>query len=339
MAAPTNTLTTYGTGALKEDLSPVLTRLDATETPLFSWLGTGTAKNDLAHDWMTVDLRAPRRTPAPEGNDPTLSTAKAGVRLSNACEIAQEAYGVSGTSQAVDSAGGIMDIDEQRLLKGLEIRRDVELALLGPQAKKATDPREMAGIQAFAGYADLGTGATNPGTGANAGTVAVVYGTGRNLTVDLMQGGLRNAFTNGARISLFFMSGRQKENFDTQVPVESIADNNVDVVANGIVATTTVAIWKSTFGDVKVVMDPMLDIENFAVGTQTANWGEKVIIGFDERDAYRPKHCPLPGRSFIVEKLGKTGDNEKEMMNHECTLEVPSPKAVMVIGGLNQALA
>lgn len=331
MSALSDTLLTTGGSAVvgqREDLSDLITRTDPAETPCWAWFGMGSADHKSAHEWQTVALSAPSRTPRAEGDEFVNRTVKLTTRLSNACEIASETYGVSGTAQAVKTAGDTGSLNFQRLHAGLEMRKGLELLLVGPQAKLTTDPRECAGAQSFAATSDVGAGGTAP-TGN--GSTAVVQGTERALTVDLMNNTLRAAWQKGALINKFFMSAAQKLAFDAVVPLDAIGNNNVDLKNNGAVICTTVAVWKSTFGDVEVYMDRIMD--------EQGGWGQQMILGFDSRSQYRPKKCPLPGRSFVTEKLAKTTDSDRESVIYEGTLEFPSPNAVMLITALSDAYA
>lgn len=297
-----------------------------------SWFGRGTATHTTAHEWETVSLRAPRRSPTPEGNAATTSTAKVAVRIKNVCEIIQEQYAVSDTVAAADVAGGAGKLDWQALHKGMELRKDLEVAVLGPQGYVTTDPREMGGIIAYAETYTVGSsGGTAPTTGTSAGSTDVVFGVEQPLDKDLLDTLLQEAWVDGAQISLFNLPSAQKLAFDNAVPIDSIVDNNVDIKANGITVCTTVAIWKSTWGDIKFVMNRVLD--------QQGSWGQQVIQGFDERSTYRPKICPLPGRSWVTKRLGAVGDLTQELLTWEGTLEVVNPKSIITVGGLSDAYA
>lgn len=332
MSTQTGALITTGGSAvvgMREDLADTISRMDPGTTPAVSWMGTGTATHSTAHDWETVDLRAPRRSPANEGNVTTNSTAKRATKISNACEIFYERYGVSGTTMAADVAGGAGKIDFQRVIKGLELRCDLEISVLSPYAKTTTDPRNMAGIQAYAAVYDIGSsGGTAPTAD---GTTSVVYGADQTLNTDLLDTVAQAGWAKGANYSLLMMSSAQKRNFDLAIPVESLADAQIDVTnQSGITVATTVAVWKSTFGQRKFIMIPTLD-------KFTESWADKVIYGFDERSEYRPKICTLPGRGWQVSPIARVGDVQEEDILGEFTLEVPNPYSVLLVGGLSEA--
>ena len=73
-----------------------------------------------------------------EGDDPTTTVTTPTVRLGNLCQISYKVARVSGTQQAVDHAGRDNELAYQEMLKGLELKRDVEMILVGTnQAKDA----------------------------------------------------------------------------------------------------------------------------------------------------------------------------------------------------------
>ena len=206
----------------------------------------------------------------------------------------------------------------QEMHKAKELKKDLELAVIGPQGWVASDPREMGGIQAYAYTNTVGTGGTAPVvTGTSAGGTDVVYGTEQSLTVDLMNTKLQAAWQQGAIISLFFLSSAQKLAFDAQVPVDNLAEAHIDVTgATGVTVATTVAVCL-TFGQVKFIMDRILD--------EQGGWGQQCIIGVDERSMYRPKICTMPGRNWVSAQLGVRGDLDEKLLTYEGCLEVPNP--------------
>lgn len=69
MAAPTNTETTLTSKGLREDLSNIIYRVAAEDTPFVSNIGRAKAKA-IRHEWQTEALRSPSGTNAAlEGDD------------------------------------------------------------------------------------------------------------------------------------------------------------------------------------------------------------------------------------------------------------------------------
>ena len=64
MTTQTGALITTGGSAvvgMREDLADTISRMDPGTTPAVSWFGSGSATHTTAHEWETVDLRAPRQ--------------------------------------------------------------------------------------------------------------------------------------------------------------------------------------------------------------------------------------------------------------------------------------
>src|SRR6516165_644510 len=123
MALPTNTFATYEAIGNREDLSDVIYRIDPTDTPFVTGIERekATAVN---HEWQTQALAAATAT------TPT-------VRLGNICQISYKVPRVTGTQRAVEHAGRDDELAYQEMLKGLELKRDMEAILVGGFNKQA----------------------------------------------------------------------------------------------------------------------------------------------------------------------------------------------------------
>jgi hypothetical protein len=141
MAIPTSTFATYQAVGNREDLSDMIYRIDPTDTPFMSAAEKekATAVN---HEWQTQALAAASSANAQlEGDDPTTTTTTPTVRLGNLCEISYKVARVSGTQQAVDHAGRDNELAYQEMLKGLELKRDIETILVGTNQSAFTEAR------------------------------------------------------------------------------------------------------------------------------------------------------------------------------------------------------
>lgn len=326
MTTPTATMLTTGVSSLRgmrEDLANFVSRITPEDTPFFSWCGSGTAYNDLAHDWQTVTLRAGAKNAQAEGDTFTPTAVKRTVRLTNVCQISSEIASVSGTSEAVRKAGRDSEIDYQVMLKAIEVRFDVEEALLCARVKKATDPREMAGIKTWVGVGNYsgGAGATEPTAD---GAVAPIAGTARPLDIDDLNKTMRDAWIKGARVDTMMMHPTQKLLFDELPTSANLAEVQENVSSTGAPFTTTVSLWRSAFGTIKLVMNRHMD--------------ESDILGLDGRSQVRPKKAPLVGRNFVRKPPQLNFDGKAEAVIFEGTLEVPNPDSVCLWSGLNTDL-
>ena len=122
-------MATYTTAAVvgdREDLSDIITRIDPDETPIFSALRKETG-NAVLVEWQVQELASAVATNYQnEGVDATYDTPTATVRFGNYMQISQKDAAVSGTLDSVDKAGRDKEVAYQKVLKGLELRRDIE---------------------------------------------------------------------------------------------------------------------------------------------------------------------------------------------------------------------
>ena len=129
MAAVTSAFLTYSSNDQREDLVNVIYRVEREETPFISMIERVPARA-VTHEWQTQALASASSTNQRlEGAATTYKAVTATTRLTNTCEIAEADATVSGTQQAVLKAGVSDEMDYQMVLKGLELRRDMEKSL------------------------------------------------------------------------------------------------------------------------------------------------------------------------------------------------------------------
>ena len=151
MAVESATFTTYDAVGNREDLSDVIYRIDPTDTPFMTACERekATAVN---HEWHTQALAAVDTSNAKlEGDDAITVAATPTVRLGNLCQISDKVVRVSGTQRAVEHAGRDDELEYQEMLKGLELKRDMESILVGTNQAKAagaegSTPRKLASV-------------------------------------------------------------------------------------------------------------------------------------------------------------------------------------------------
>src|SRR5690349_2889606 len=138
MALPTNAFATYEAIGNREDLSEKIYRIDPTDTPFMTGIekAKATAVN---HEWQTQALAAASGSNFQlEGDDVTADAATPTVRLGNIAQISRKSPRVTGTQQAVDHAGRDNEMAYQEMLKGMELKRDMETTLAGTNQAKVT---------------------------------------------------------------------------------------------------------------------------------------------------------------------------------------------------------
>ena len=307
MAVPGQTQTVYTTKGNREDLTDVIYNIDPTETPFISNVDRIGQKSVL-HEWQTQALAAPDINNARlEGDDAVIVAHVPTVRLGNYCQISRKAGRVSGTQRAVDSAGREDELDYQKVLKGKELKRDMESILTGAnQAKDAgTDaatPRKVAGLLSWVKTNTNKTG-TDPATADGAGIR--VDGTARQFTEPLLKDVLSKCWTNGGEPNMIMLGGFNKMQMSTFVgrgqPMEETKAKKI---------VNAVNTYEGDFGLQKVVANRFQRPQDVWV-LQTDMWAVSY----------------LPGRRMVSEDLATTGDSDAFFILSEYSLEARNEKS------------
>jgi hypothetical protein len=311
MALPTNTVTTYSAVGNREDLSDMIYRIDPTDTPFMSGAEKekATAVN---HEWQTQAL-APQSTNNAqlEGDDPSASQITAAVRLGNLCQISYKMAQVSGTQQAVDHAGRDNELAYQEMLKGLELKRDIESILLTNQAKvtgSTSTPRKTASVLSWiATNTSKGTAGSpadppNPsdGTGVRVdASVPIAFTEARLKSV------LSLTWTNGGKPGIIFTGAFNKQVFSTFTGRSTAIE---EAKSKKIVAS--VDAYESDFGKLKVVANRFQRPRDVLV-LEMDKWAV----------AY------LNGRNMTSIPLAKTGDSDRRQILAEYALVARNEKS------------
>ena len=307
MALPTDSFTTYLAIGNREDLSDVIYRIDPTDTPFLSGAEreTATAVN---HEWQTQALAAAANNAVLEGDDATTDAATATVRLGNICQISDKVPRVTGTQRAVEHAGRDDELAYQEMLKGLELKRDMETTLVGTNLPKnagaAATARQLATITAWiTTNDDFDSGGSSP-TAAD-GTDARGDGTQRAFTEAQLKNVLQLTWTSGGKPDTIMVGGFNKQVFSTftgrATPME-------DTKTKKIVAA--VDFYESDFGRLSVVPNRFQRARDCLI-LQMDMWAV----------AY------LNGRKFVSTVLAKTGDTDRKQILSEFTLVARNEKA------------
>jgi hypothetical protein len=199
MAVPSGTFTTSAAIGNREDLTDVIYRITPTVTPFMSMCAKTKATNTL-HEWQTQDLASAANNTQTEGDDAAAASHTATVRLTNKTQISAKTVRVSGTQQAMNSAGRKDELGYQMSLKSLELKRDMEFALTQNNVT-ASAPRQTRGLVGWAGDNTDGQTAVTayvaPVYTANPGT-AQTDGTQRAFTESQMKNVLQLVYTAAA---------------------------------------------------------------------------------------------------------------------------------------------
>jgi len=308
MALPTNTFTTYSAAGNREDLSDMIYRIDPTDTPFMTGIEK-TKATAVLHEWQTQALAAVNTSNAQlEGDDASADATTPTVRLGNVCQISRKVPQVSGTQQAVEHAGRDNEMAYQEMLKGLELKRDMEGILCGTnQAKNAgnaSTARVTASVLSWV-KSNTSKGASGADPSAADGTGSRTDGTQRVFTENLLKTVLQSIWNNGGKPDTIMTGGFNKQVFSTFTGRASPFEET-----KGKKITASVDAYESDFGTLKVVANRFSRPRDVLV-LQMDMWAI----------AY------LNGRKMVSIPLAITGDSQRKEVLSEYALEARNEKA------------
>ena len=303
MATPTGTFTTYDAIGNREDLSDVIYNVDPTDTPYLTSIPR-TKATAVLHEWQTDALAAASATNAVlEGDDATTDATTATVRLSNTCQISDKVPRVTGTQQAVVSAGRKDELAYQIVKRAKELRRDMESSLLANNAEvtgDTTNARELGGIEA---WINTNTSVGAGGTAGSLGNTARVDGTNRPLTETLVKAQLKGCWDSGGDPDCIMVGSFNKQT------VSGFTGNATRFKeAEDATLMAAIDIYHSDFGEVEIIPN------RFQVAEST------LIL---QKDMWAVAYL----RPVQIVNLAKTGDSERRQIVVEYTLESRNEKA------------
>jgi hypothetical protein len=310
MALPTNTFNVPSAIGNREDLSDMIYRIDPTDTPFMTGVDKEKASAVL-HEWQTQALASVDTANAQlEGDDAVTIAATPTVRLNNRTQISSKTARVSGTQQAVEHAGRDDEMAYQEMLKGLELKRDIESILVGTNQAKvagaaATAPKTASVLSWIKTNTSKGTagGAADPTTADGAGTRT--DGTPISFTEARLKAVLAACWESGGKPETIFTGSFNKQVFSTftgrSTPMEQASSKKI---------VASVDAYESDFGKLKVVANRF----------QRAR--DVLVL---EMDKWALAH--LNGRNMISIPLAKTGDSERKMVITEYCLVSRNEKA------------
>ena len=319
MAAPTNTATTLSQKGNREDLTDILTRVAPEATPASSNIGQGQKSEAIYHEYQLETLASPNADNAQlEGDDTTTYEENVTTRVGNYNQIFKRAFVISGTQDVVKKAGRKSEINRHRVLKSIEIKRDLEAAILrngASRAESGANARLVGGIPAWlTTNVSRGSGGSNGGFSSGV-VAAATNGTQRAFTEALLKAVLQSIFnaSGEAKKRDVYLSAFNKM---AASAFPGIADIRSEVKGKSQATIYGAAdMYMSDFG--------MLAFIPLAYGlTRDALILDNDYLGISTL------------RAVTEEKLAKTGDNEKRHIIMEKTLEVRNERALGVVADL-----
>ena len=318
---PTNL---YQKAALKgnrEDLMDKIYNTSPSEVPLSSSFGRTTAITDF-HEWQTDVLgSASASNKMVDGDDVTLDSQTATVRLGNHLQIFNGSVGVSRRANIVKKAGRGAEMAYLKGKKMLELKRNIEAMVLSPTQVAIAATTSVAGqsgglgVQCVSNPLHNGAGATAAWT-SGAPTAAVTGGTNRTFTKALLDTACQNIYTTSGQFAeMLVVSPAHKVLFSA---FSGIAQNRFEVKTKQQQGTVVAGadVYMSDFGSLSVVPHYLMSGGDTAYVLNTDYLDMAFLDGFKETP------------------LAKTGDSDKVLITADCCLSVRAPTAQSKIANL-----
>jgi hypothetical protein len=316
------TFTTYESIGQAEDVSDIISNIAPFETPFYSNAKKGKTSSK-RYDWQTQDLTAAATNSAVEGADPTAPAVTPTVLISNYTNISEKSYKTSGTEDAIKQYGRAKEHAYQTVLKGRELRRDVEVTLLANQAYDAgssASARVVGGLPAYLTNINTTSGTASSGKG----TTAYVPGTVlRTPTISMYFDAHQSAYDDGGNPTMLMMSSVQKRKLSSLVLGSGVSDTA------DIRYTTQKDAPATAIGAVDVLLSDFGPVDTIINRQMTSNFLKGISFFLD------PEHYSVKElRPFQNMTLAKTGDSTKSQILIEYTLEVSAPNAHAAVADL-----
>lgn len=314
MAVPGGTFQAHTAIGMREDLSDIIYDISPMDTPFMSNIARNKAKA-VFHEWQTDSLLAAANNAQIEGNDATLSTAVATVRLGNYCQISTKVPAVSGTLRAINAAGRGDELSYQIAKRGRELKRDIETALTSNAAASsggAGTARALAGVGTWLWdnqtKVTASSAATTVTVTSGAPTTAPTQGTAGTFLEANLKTTVQNVWDDGGDVGVI-MTGSFNKTIVSGMA--GIGTQYRDVQPSPMAPGTIVGaadLFVSDFGTHQVVANRYMPSNN-AYFLDLEYW------------------CVSYLRPIAQEDLNKTGDSDKKLLVAEYTLEAKEPKA------------
>jgi hypothetical protein len=300
MTAPTGTYLTTAAIGNREDLSDTIYRISPTATPLLSMAAKAVATSTL-HEWQTQDLAAAAANAQVEGDNASGKTVTPTVRLTNRTQISTKTVVVSGTQQAVNSAGRKNEMGYQVALASLELKRDMEFGLTQNDVS-ATAPRQSRGLLGWVVDNNSNGGGAYAAASYTANT-GQTNGTQRAFTEAQVKAVLQLQFTAGGEPDTIMLPPGAKQTFSTFTGNATRMDKSEDSKLYA-----SIDVYVSDFGEIKAVPNRFQRTRDVFILQS-----DKLAVAY-----LRP---------FASIDLAKTGDADQKELLVEYCLECRAPKA------------
>jgi len=309
MTVPAGSFQTYSAIGIREDLEEAIYDISPTQTPFLTMCKRGTATNTV-HEWQRDSLASANTANAAiEGDDAANGTSTPTTRLKNYCQISTKYAVVSGTQNAVNTAGRNKEMAYQLMKRTEEMKRDMESILTqnhGSSAGGTGTARQLAGAESWLSVnkTTLGSGGGNSTTGFVTSTglvsAAADASTAGTFVVSALKAIIRECWTNGGSPSVIMAGPFNKTQLSGFTGIATLY-REASATASGTRIIGAADVYVSDFGEHRIV-------PNRFMRDRTC-----LVLDMD----YWAVHYL---RKFQQYEIARTGDSEKRQIVSEYTL-------------------
>ncbi len=326
MALNSATQTRYGQEGVKESLTNKIYDVSPMDTPFMTAVGRGKAAKNTKEEWQIDSLDEPSENAALDGDAASYSTASQTVKLANHTQIFQKAVSVSGTADAVSTAGRSTELAYQVDKRTKEVKRDIEFAITQNRASQVGSTatgRKLAGFEAWiTTNSNRGTGGDDGGFTTSTQIVSAATDASssnlRTFTEARFKSALASVWTNsdGSVAPLVLVGAHCKEQASAFSGIAQVTNNVDSKTSTSQVAIHGAAdIYKSDYGTHKIMLSRWSRARS-ALLLDPKKWEMRYL------------------RPFKVAKLAKVGDAENRQLIAEATLVSKNEACAGVVADL-----
>lgn len=313
MTAQSGALLTFSVIGMREDLSNKIFTISPTDTPGLNAMAAVKA-SAVTHEWQTDALADAAANNQLEGDVYGFTAPDVTVRLANTTQISYKTASVSGTADAVNSAGRNREFIMQTMKRAKELKRDMEYVAFNnqtpvPQASaSSTTARALRPVLAwYSTNVQAGAGGANGSSSAGR-----TDGTQRDLNEDMLKKAIADAWSAGGEPTLGLCGPKNKQK------VSTFGGNATRYIDAKERLKANITFYEHDFGVIKFVPDRFSRDRDLHI--------------LDE--AFWAKATLRPMTSFDTAKVA---DAENGVVQTEWTLESRNQGASALIADLNVA--
>lgn len=311
---------------VREHLSNVITNIAPTQTPYMSRICSKGSAEQSYFEWIKDDLDTVDSSNARiDGADAGADTSSKGDRIGNYCQISDKPIKVSGRADKANKAGRTKELKYQLMKAAKKLKRDQETILTGNQASLAGNSTTASTTGSLRAWIDTNTdlGATGADGGFSSGIVAAATdGTTRALSEATLLGIVKDCYVAGGEPDVIMVSPAVKQRMSNylfsstaRIATPYQEGNNAPMTAVG-----AIDVYVTDFGKITIIPNRFQrDRDVFVLDSDL--------------------HELCFYRSYMTNKLSKTGDAENRQLLVDYGLKVKDEAGNGVVADINHTTA